>query len=102
MFQNMKKIYEMQKQAKAIQKQLKDELIEVEGDEGAIVLTMNAAMEVLDLKLKYEELGREKPNDAILAKKILEVFKKGLEIAQKISQEKMKPLAGDMMGGFGG
>lgn len=96
MFDNIKKIYEMQKQAKAIQKQLQDEIIEVEGDDGAIVLTLNAAMEIQSLQLKYENTGRQRLPDDILAKKITDVFKKGLEIAQKISQEKMKPIAGDL------
>jgi DNA-binding protein YbaB len=102
MFQNVKKIYEMQKQAKALQKELKDELVEVEGDDGAIVLTLNAAMDIIDLKFKYEELGKTKPVDNVLAKKILEVIRKGLEIAQKISQDKMKPMAGDLFKGMGG
>lgn len=96
MFDNVKKIYEMQKQAKAIQRQLQDEVIEVEGDDGAIVLTLNAAMEIKGLQLKYDLLGRARLSDDLLAKKITDVFKKGLEIAQKISQDKMKPIAGDL------
>lgn len=93
MMGKMKDLYQMQKQAKQIKKELKN--IHIEAEVHGILVTVNAETEVVSVKIP-EELRM----DAKLESYLVEAFNKGVQKAQKIAAEKMKVVMGQM--GFPG
>ena len=85
----------MLNQLRKAQKELKNEIVEVEAGDGAVTLQING-----ELKLKKVSLDPEKIDfDDIreLEKWLESAFRDGLAKAQEIATDKMKPL----MGGLG-
>jgi DNA-binding protein YbaB len=86
MFDKMKQLYELKKQADQMKKDLEAEIIEVE--HGDVKVKVNAAQKVLDLSFPHD-INPDKLRDAI---------NKANEEAQKVAAKKMQ----GMMGGMGG
>jgi len=86
MFDKMKQLYEMKKQADQMKKELEAEVIEVE--HGDVKVKINAAQKILNLDF---------PSD-IAPDKLRDAINKANEEAQKIAAKKMQ----GMMGGLGG
>lgn len=86
MFDKMKQMYELKKQADQMKKELEAEVIEVE--HGDVKVKINGAQKILDLKFP-DDIDRDKLRDAI---------NKASDEAQKIAAKKMQ----GMMGGMGG
>lgn len=87
-------MYRMQKQAKAIKKDLK--LIHVEAESGGVKVVIDGEQHVVSVEIPDHMLqdGRR------LANAIKDAFNRALEKSQKIAAEKMKGVMGDM--GFPG
>lgn len=96
MFQQMKDLYNMQKKAKQVQKELK--LIEIEAEEGGVIVVVNAAQEVISVNISDDVFKPE--NKEKIEKNIVIATTRAMEKAKKVAAEKMKPIMGDM--GFGG
>lgn len=96
MFQKMKDLYSMQKQAKAVKKELSSIHIEAEVD--GVIAIVSAEQEVISLEIPDELVVPGQKNR--LQKAILEAIKKAMKKAQEIAAEKMKGIMGDM--GFPG
>lgn len=86
MFDKMKQLYELKKQADQMKKELEAEVIDVE--HGGVKVRINGAQKIVRLDFE-DNIDRDKLKDAI---------NKANEEAQKIAAKKMQ----GMMGGMGG
>lgn len=77
------------------QKELKEEIVEVEAGEGAVVVQINGELKVVDITLNSELIDTNNIEDLEHWLKI--AIRDGMQKAQEIAAEKMKPL----MGGLG-
>ena len=80
---------------KKAQKELANELVEVEAGDGAVILQFNGELKVVSVKLDPELIDFD--NIGELEGWIKAAVRDGLKEAQEIAAEKMKPL----MGGLG-
>ena len=92
MFDKFKDLYNLQKQAKQIKKELAN--IHIEAEEGAATITLNGEQKVISVTLKPEFSS----NLDKTQKDLVAAFNKGIEKSQQIAAEKMKGI----MGGMGG
>lgn len=90
-FQQAKDMYKLQKEAKAIKKELAN--IHIEAEEDGVVVTINAEMEVINVTIS-DEAAQDKSR---LEKNLVKAFNKGLKKGQEIAAEKMKGVM-SMMG----
>ena len=96
MFKQMKDMYKMQKEAKAIKAELASIHIEAEVD--GVVVIVAADQELISIEIPDELATPEKK--VILAKTIIKAHAKAAKKSQEVSAEKMKGLMGGM--GFPG
>lgn len=90
-FDQMKMLNELRK----AQKDLKKQIVEVEAGEGAVVVQINGELKVVSIKINPEMVDLEEINEL---EHWLEIaIRDGMQKAQEIAAEKMKPL----MGGLG-
>jgi DNA-binding protein YbaB len=92
MFGKAKEQYEFVKQARAIQKKLKKEIVETES--GNVKVSMNGEMKVQSVEItteKIDDIGQ-------LERDIKSAMDSATDKAQKVAQSMMK----DVMGGMGG
>ncbi len=95
MFDKIKDLYGLQRQAKAIKKELKN--IHIEADVDGVVVTIDGEQEVVSVKLPEQEMSHQK-----LGESLVKAFNKAVKKSQQIAAEKMKPIMGSMnMGGLG-
>jgi len=98
MFQQMKDVYKLQKQAKEMKKMMKE--IEIEAEEDGVLVVVNAAQDVVDIQIEDHLLAPEHKNR--IKKNTMEALKRAKKKAEEIAAEKMKPLMGQMGMGGGG
>ncbi len=79
-FGQMKDLYKMQKEAKAMQKKMREQKISGESKDGSVVLYMNGAQEFEDFDI----------DDSLLSPDMIEVFKRNFMEAFKDYQKKMQ------------
>lgn len=84
----------VQKLRKA-QKELSNEVVEVEAGDGAVVIQFSGELKVVDVKIDPDKIDLDDPDE--LAGWIKAAIRDGLKEAQEVAAEKMKPL----MGGLG-
>lgn len=94
MFDKVKQIYQLQKQAKQIKKELAN--IHIEATEDGVVVTVNGEMELVSVVIPAD-LSAEKAGSAVVI-----AGNKAIKKAQTIAAEKMKAVMGDMQGLLGG
>ena len=92
MLWKMKDLYNMQKQAKAIKKELS--AIHIEAEVDWVVVTMTAEMEIVSIVIPDEMMGAW--NNARLAEAVKGAISKAKKKAEQISAEKMKAMMWDM------
>ena len=90
-FDQMKMLNDLRK----AQKDLKKQIIEVEAGDGAVVVQINGELKVVSVKIDPEFVDLE--NIEELEHWIEIAIRDGMQKAQQIAAEKMKPL----MGGLG-
>jgi DNA-binding YbaB/EbfC family protein len=90
MFDNLKNMYALQKQAKQIKKELHNTHIEAE--EGSVVVVINGEQEVISIAIKPEFLSDPKK----IEKDLVIALNKGIKKSQQIAAEKMKGIMGEM------
>lgn len=79
---------------KKAQKELANELVEVEAGDGAVVLQFNGELKIVDVKLDPELIDID--NISELEGWIKAAVRDGLKEAQEVAAEKMKPLMGSL------
>ena len=93
MFQKVRDTYKMQKQAKAVKKDLQN--IHIESEHEGITIKINAEMEILEIQISDEAMERTKENKKMLENALLKAFEKAVKKAQQIAAEKMRSVMGD-------
>ncbi|HSX57786.1 MAG TPA: YbaB/EbfC family nucleoid-associated protein [Candidatus Saccharimonadales bacterium] len=86
MFDKMKQMYELKKQADQMKKELESEVLEV--DHGGIKVKINGAQKILNLDFE-DGVDHDKLKDAI---------NKASDEAQKVAAKKMQGMMGGMSG----
>ncbi len=92
MFQQMKDLYAMQKQAKEMKEKLAK--IHIEAEEDGVIVTLAADQTLISIEYPDHLMSADKKKD--LAEKTKKAFNKANKKAQEIAAEKMKPLMGSM------
>lgn len=87
-------MYRMQKNTKAIKKDLKN--IHIESEHEGIALTLNGELEIVNINIGDEALEVGVKNKKILEDRIKKAFEKALKKTQQIAAEKMKGVMGDL------
>lgn len=90
MFDKFKNIYELQKQARLIKKELKNIHIEAEVD--GVVVIVDGEQEVVSIQLPETE----QPNYKKLTESLVKALNKGIKKSQQVAAEKMKPIMGGL------
>ena len=93
-FDQAKKLFELQKKAKAIQKELKDTEIEAESSDGLAAIVVNGEQHVLEIRVADEALTPDKKVE--LERALKSVIGQAISRAQTLAAEKMKAIAGDL------
>ena len=94
MFDKVKDMYNLQKQAKQIKKELKNIHIEAETD--GIVVVIDGEQEVISVTISEEAMKNPKK----LQENLVKAFNKAIKKSQQIAAEKMKGVMGGL--GLGG
>ncbi|MBQ3944489.1 MAG: YbaB/EbfC family nucleoid-associated protein [Alphaproteobacteria bacterium] len=85
----------MLNQLRKAQKELKNEIVEVEAGDGAVVIQINGELKIKDVSIDPEKIDLDDIHE--LEDWIASAMRDGYAKAQEIATEKMKPL----MGGLG-
>lgn len=93
-FDKMKQLYDMQKKAKAVQKDLKDTEIEVKSGDGLVTVVFTADQKLTELNIDPSLLKSENKKD--LETKLIRTFTEGMQRAQAIAAEKTKEIMKEM------
>ncbi len=93
LFGQAKDMYQLQKKAKQIKKDLAN--LHIEAEVEGIIVVISGEQEVVDVKIPEEMLKPE--NQVRLQKAMILAFNKGVKKSQEIAAEKMR----DVMGGLG-
>jgi DNA-binding YbaB/EbfC family protein len=94
MLDKMKQIYEMQKKAKQIQKELKETEIEAQSADGGVTVVFNGEIHIVDVTIAESLLVPEKKRELEQAMK--STIAQAIAKAQAIAAEKAKTMMGDM------
>ncbi|MEA3304990.1 MAG: YbaB/EbfC family nucleoid-associated protein [Patescibacteria group bacterium] len=86
----MKNQYEMVKKAKAMQKEMEKQLVAIEAGAGAIKITMNGSMQVVDIQL--DSTSPEVTDTVKLQKNLMNAFNAATKKAQMLSASMMKDM----------
>ena len=84
----------MLNQLRKAQKELKNEIVEVEAGDGAVVIQINGELKVKDVSLDPEKIDFDDIHE--LEDWIAAAIRDGYAKAQEIATEKMKPLMGGL------
>ena len=90
----IKNLYEIQKKARAVQKELKDIEIEVSSNDGWITAVFNGEQHLTGIQIDEDALRPE--NKREIEKDLKNVVSQGISRAQAIAAEKMKDIAGGL------
>jgi DNA-binding protein YbaB len=97
MFDQAKNLYQLQRQAKEIKKELKNTHIEAEVD--GIIVVIDGEQEVVSVAIP--EQAHQNPGK--LQENLVKAFNKAIKKSQQIAADKMKPMMGGMgIPGMGG
>ena len=94
-FDDMKKLLKLRKEAKEVQKKLKN--IHVEADEGDVTVTINAEQLVINVEIKNSNLEAAVLRE--LQDNLTKAFNKGIKKSQQIAAENMKDILSELGGG---
>jgi len=93
-FSKMKDLYELQKKARAVQKELKDVEVEASSNDGWVTVVFNGEQHLTDINLAEEALQPE--NKRELEKDLKNTISQAISRAQAVAAEKMKDVAGGL------
>ena len=87
---DMKNMYELQKQANKIKKELRN--IHVEAEEGGVLVTVNGELEVISIEIDDKLLDSKNK----IEKNTVKALNKAIKKAQEVSASKMQEVMGNM------
>jgi len=79
---------------KKIQKELANTIVEVEAGDGAVVIKMNGEQKIKDVTIDPDQVDTDDISE--LEDWVAQAFKKAIAESQKVAQEKMKPMLGNL------
>jgi DNA-binding YbaB/EbfC family protein len=94
MIDKMKQLYDMQKKAKQIQKELKETEIEAQSADGGVTVIFNGEIHIVDVKISEAML--EAGNKHALEQAVKNTVAQAISKAQAIAAEKAKSMMGDL------
>lgn len=94
MLDKMKQLYEMQKRAKQVQKELKDTEIEAKSGDGGVTVVFNGEIHMVDIKIEEAQLSPD--NKHKLEQDLKNTTAQAISKAQAIAAEKAKSMMGDL------
>jgi|UniRef100_A0A7V3N5K9 DNA-binding protein YbaB len=94
-FEKFKKLYDLQKRAKEVQKDLRNTLVEAQSPDGKIKVVFNAEQKIESVEIGEDYLQPSKKKE--LEDTLFKVIQDALSKIQKIAAEKAK----EVMGGLG-
>ena len=94
MFDKMKELYQLQKKARAIQKELKNIEVEASAMDDRIKITFNGEQKIQNLEIDASLLDAN--NKRNVEQGLVSAIREGIARSQQISAEKMKDVAGDL------
>lgn len=90
----IKNLYELQKKARQIQKELKDIEVEASSNDGWVTVVFNGEQHLTEISISEEALSAE--NKRELEKDLKNTISQAISRAQAVAAEKMKDVAGGM------
>lgn len=93
-FSKVKDLYELQKKAKAIQKELKDVEVEASSNDGWVTVVFNGEQHLTEIQISEDALRAE--NKRELEKDLKNTISQAISRAQAVAAEKMKDVAGGL------
>ncbi|MCL5411114.1 MAG: YbaB/EbfC family nucleoid-associated protein [Patescibacteria group bacterium] len=93
-FSKARELYDLQKKARKIQKELKDTEIEAKSNDGWVTVVFNGEQHLTDIDIKEEALKVE--NKRELEKDLKNTISQAIARAQAHAAEKMKEIAGNL------
>ena len=94
MFDKAKQMYQLQKKARAIQKELRDTEIESISNDGSVKVIFTAENKIKEVEIDEAALKVENKRD--LERKLVQTISEAISRAQGIASEKMKDVMGDL------
>lgn len=94
MFEKAKQIYDLQKKAKAIQKDLRDTEIEASSNDGFITVVFNGEQHLVEISISEDSLKSE--NKKTLENDLKNAISQAIARSQALAAEKTKEMMGDM------
>lgn len=93
-FSKARELYDLQKKARAIQKELKNTEIEAKSNDGWVTVVMNGEQHLVDIEISDEAFNAGNKKD--LEKAIKNTVTQAISRAQAYAAEKMKAVAGGL------
>ena len=93
-FDRMKQLYELQKQAKEVQRKLSAEIITATAGDGAVTVELTGEQKLRSIKLDPEKIDAS--DYAKLEKQLEGAVGQAMAEAQKVAAEEMKEIAGGL------
>jgi DNA-binding YbaB/EbfC family protein len=93
-FGKIKDVYELQKKARAIQKELKDVEVEASSNDGWVTVVFNGEQHLTEINISEDALAPG--NKRLLEKDLKNTISQAISRAQAVAAEKMKDIAGGM------
>ncbi|MFA7244408.1 MAG: YbaB/EbfC family nucleoid-associated protein [Patescibacteria group bacterium] len=93
-FSKAKELYELQKKARAIQKELKNTEIEAKSNDGWVTVVFNGEQHLTDIDIDEESLKPE--NKRALENDLKNAVSQAVSRSQAHAAEKMKAIAGSL------
>lgn len=94
MFDKAKQLYDLQKKARTIQKELKDTEIEARSSDGLVAVKFNGEQHVLSVEIDESLVVEGKKRD--VEKAMQQVIAEAISKSQAIAADKMKLIAGNL------
>lgn len=94
MFDKAKQLYDLQKKARAIQKELKDTEVEAKAANGLVTVVFNGEQHLQSIDIDESLLKPE--NKRELEKALQQSIAEAISRVQAVAAEKMKGIAGDL------
>lgn len=94
MFDKARQLYDLQKKARAIQKELRDTEVEAKAAGGAVTVVFNGEQHIQEVLIDESMLAPAKKQD--LEKALQQAIAECVSRVQAIAAEKMKVIAGNL------
>ena len=94
MFDKARQLYDLQKKARGIQKELRDTEVEAKAANGLVKIIFNGEQHIQSVEIDESLLSKENKHD--LEKALQQAIAEAISRVQALAAEKMKGIAGDL------